>query len=86
MPQRRISRAMPQPGPKRPEPTELQRVLCERVRILREREAVESHRLRLELATAIREAKASGLSWRHLEELTGIRHQTMQKILSHNPR
>lgn len=73
---------MPQPGPKRPDPTELQKVLCERVRILREREAVEAHHLRLELAGAIREAKASGLSWRHMEQLCGMRHQTMQKIIS----
>ena len=72
---------MPKPGPKRPEPTELQSVLCERVRILREREAVEKHQLRLQLAGAIREAKASGLSWRQMEKLCGMRHQTMQKII-----
>ncbi len=76
--------AMPQPGPKRPEPTELQKVHCERVRIIRDREVDEAHRIRIELAAAIREAKASGLSWRHMEELCGMRQQTMQKIISHN--
>ena len=74
--------AMPNPGPKRPEATELQMVLCERVRVLRDREAEEAYQRRVELAAAIREAKASGLSWRHMEQLCGIRHQTMQKIIS----
>lgn len=84
MASKRTPPEMPLPGPKRPAPSELQRVLCERVRVLREREAVETHRLRLELAQAIREARATGLSWRGMEELTGMRHQTMQNILSHN--
>ena len=74
-------RAMRRPGPKRPVPNEMQLALAERVRLLRDRHFEQAHRNRVELAEAIVAARASGLSWRHLEELTGIRHQTMQQII-----
>ena len=62
-------------------PTPEQLALAQRIRTLRDEHFAATTRHRLELCDAITDARDSGLSWRHLEELTGIRHQTMQQII-----